>query len=126
MCTIQVVERVSNTDVHYSVQNYVQARAHRNNYAPGRRESSIHGFSLFFFRHSPFRSQNKDEVDHMTLTKEVHIPSAVSPEMSILLLGLLEKDITKREPVCSEVILYSLLDDFWCHVAVGTTERQEN
>ena len=38
---------------------------------------------------------NKDEVDHMTLTQG-DIPSAVSPEMSILLLGLLEKDITKR------------------------------
>lgn len=46
--------------------------------------------------HTPFRSSNKEDIDQITLTKEVHIPSSVSPEMGALLTGLLEKDVGKR------------------------------
>lgn len=50
-------------------------------------------------RHSPFRSQSaksKDEIDKLTLEKEVQLSSSVSSEMRELLLGLLEKDSGQR------------------------------
>ena len=47
------------------------------------------------FRHSPFRSRdakNKEEIDKMTLEKEVSFSSEMSVEMKELLGGLLVKD----------------------------------
>lgn len=49
--------------------------------------------------HGPFRSQhakNKDEIDQLTLTKDVQLPPSVSPELTELILGLLEKDPGRR------------------------------
>jgi len=49
--------------------------------------------------HSPFRSQNaknKDEIDQLTLTKDVQLPSTMSSEMGELLYGLLQKDPGQR------------------------------
>jgi beta-adrenergic-receptor kinase len=46
--------------------------------------------------HSPFRSQNKDEIDQITLTKEVQMHSSFSPEICELLTGLLHKEPANR------------------------------
>ncbi|XP_065663895.1 G protein-coupled receptor kinase 3 isoform X2 [Hydra vulgaris] len=49
--------------------------------------------------HSPFRQQktkDKYEIDKMTLTMEVKFPSDLSPNMTSLLSGLLQKSVPKR------------------------------
>lgn len=51
---------------------------------------------VLYYRHSPFRSQNKSDIDQVTLTKEPHIPSSFSPEVAGLIKGLLEKDPKDR------------------------------
>ena len=54
---------------------------------------------LPLLRHSPFRSptaKSKDEIDKLTLEKEVQPSSSVSSEMGELLMGLLQKDPGQR------------------------------
>ncbi|GAB5579260.1 beta-adrenergic receptor kinase 2 isoform X1 [Prionailurus iriomotensis] len=49
--------------------------------------------------HSPFRqhkTKDKHEIDRMTLTVNVELPEAFSPELRALLEGLLQRDASKR------------------------------
>uniref|UniRef100_A0A452UGP3 G protein-coupled receptor kinase n=1 Tax=Ursus maritimus TaxID=29073 RepID=A0A452UGP3_URSMA len=49
--------------------------------------------------HSPFRqhkTKDKHEIDRMTLTVNVELPEAFSPELRSLLEGLLQRDASKR------------------------------
>ncbi|XP_013373419.1 PREDICTED: beta-adrenergic receptor kinase 2 isoform X3 [Chinchilla lanigera] len=49
--------------------------------------------------HSPFRqhkTKDKHEIDRMTLTVNVELPDAFSPELKSLLEGLLQREVSKR------------------------------
>uniref|UniRef100_G3W2B6 G protein-coupled receptor kinase n=1 Tax=Sarcophilus harrisii TaxID=9305 RepID=G3W2B6_SARHA len=49
--------------------------------------------------HSPFRqhkTKDKHEIDRMTLTVNVELPDAFSPELKSLLEGLLQRDVSQR------------------------------
>ncbi|XP_053758204.1 beta-adrenergic receptor kinase 2 isoform X2 [Panthera pardus] len=68
-------------------------------------DSSADWFSLgcMLFKllrgHSPFRqhkTKDKHEIDRMTLTVNVELPEAFSPELRALLEGLLQRDASKR------------------------------
>ncbi|XP_045647161.1 beta-adrenergic receptor kinase 2 isoform X2 [Ursus americanus] len=68
-------------------------------------DSSADWFSLgcMLFKllrgHSPFRqhkTKDKHEIDRMTLTVNVELPEAFSPELRSLLEGLLQRDASKR------------------------------
>ncbi|ELK18617.1 Beta-adrenergic receptor kinase 2 [Pteropus alecto] len=68
-------------------------------------DSSADWFSLgcMLFKllrgHSPFRqhkTKDKHEIDRMTLTVNVELPEAFSPELKSLLEGLLQRDVSKR------------------------------
>ncbi|XP_036027700.1 beta-adrenergic receptor kinase 2 isoform X2 [Onychomys torridus] len=68
-------------------------------------DSSADWFSLgcMLFKllrgHSPFRqhkTKDKHEIDRMTLTVNVQLPDAFSPELRSLLEGLLQRDVSRR------------------------------
>ncbi|XP_036209811.1 beta-adrenergic receptor kinase 2 isoform X1 [Myotis myotis] len=68
-------------------------------------DSSADWFSLgcMLFKllrgHSPFRqhkTKDKHEIDRMTLTVNVDLPDAFSPELRSLLEGLLQREVSKR------------------------------
>ncbi|XP_056677551.1 beta-adrenergic receptor kinase 2 isoform X2 [Monodelphis domestica] len=68
-------------------------------------DSSADWFSLgcMLFKllrgHSPFRqhkTKDKHEIDRMTLTVNVELPDAFSPELKSLLEGLLQRDVSQR------------------------------
>uniref|UniRef100_A0A8C6MSE5 G protein-coupled receptor kinase n=1 Tax=Mus spicilegus TaxID=10103 RepID=A0A8C6MSE5_MUSSI len=68
-------------------------------------DSSADWFSLgcMLFKllrgHSPFRqhkTKDKHEIDRMTLTVNVQLPDAFSPELRSLLEGLLQRDVSQR------------------------------
>ncbi|ERE76446.1 beta-adrenergic receptor kinase 1 isoform 1 [Cricetulus griseus] len=93
-------------------------------------DSSADWFSLgcMLFKllrgHSPFRqhkTKDKHEIDRMTLTVNVQLPDAFSPELRSLLEGLLRRDVSQRLGCCGggaqevkEHIFFKGID--WQHV----------